>query len=61
MVMDQIVSPLESHTTKKLHPAIITTLGLAQKKMNHYYSLTNSSSVYQTAMGMLPGWLNYSN
>jgi hypothetical protein len=52
--MDWIVAPLGSHAKKTLHPTIIAALKLARKKMDRYYSLTDSSAVYRIAMGTLP-------
>lgn len=35
-----------------LDPAIRTTLQLAKKTLNRYYSLTNKSETYRITMGM---------
>ena len=48
--MDKITALLNSK--KKIHPAIAAALILARKKMDRYYSLTDSSSLYRIAMGV---------
>jgi hypothetical protein len=49
--MDRIAALLKSQTKKKIHPTIALALNLARKKMDQYYSLTDSSSLYWIAMG----------
>ena len=49
--MDKLDSHLNPNTNKPYHPAIQVAMKLARKKINHYYSQTDLSSVYQIAMG----------
>ena len=50
--MDKIMNSLNPQTKEPYHSAILAAIKLAQKKMNQYYSLTDVSTVYRTAMGM---------
>jgi hypothetical protein len=49
--MDTLNNSLDSTTNKTLHPAIRAAMGLARKKLNCYYSLTDDSAVYRISMG----------
>ena len=50
--MDHIEKQLGYYShNKKYKSAICTSVLLAKKTLNHYYLLTNSSEVYQIAMG----------
>jgi len=40
---------------RSLSPAIHAALRLTKSTLNHYYSLTDSSDVYQIAISMYPG------
>jgi hypothetical protein len=51
--MDTLDSHLNPQTKKRYHPAILAAMGLARRKINRYYSLTDISSVYRIAMGKL--------
>ena len=53
--MDQITSNLNHQTGKSYHPSLAAAMKLACKKIDHYYSLTNSSNVYRIAMVLHPG------
>jgi hypothetical protein len=48
--MDWITSNLDYQTGKAYHPSLAATVKLTHKKMDCYYSLTDSSSVYRIAM-----------
>jgi hypothetical protein len=50
--MDTLTNTLDPETKKLYHPSILTAMTLAQKKMDHYYSLTDEAAPYQIAMGM---------
>ena len=50
--MDRIDNKLNTQTKQPIHPAIVSAMKLARRKLNRYYSLTDLSSVYQIAMGM---------
>jgi hypothetical protein len=50
--MDRIATPLKPQMKRVIHPAIAAALNLVHKKLDHYYSLTDSLSLYQIAMGM---------
>jgi hypothetical protein len=53
--MDRIANQLNSETGKAYHPSLIAAMKLARKKMDRYYSLTDSSTVYRIAMVLHPG------
>ena len=53
--MDQITNHLNHHTGKAYHPSLVMAMKLAQKKMDCYYSLTNSSHAYHITMVPHPG------
>lgn len=53
--MDRLTSSLNNSTKCPYHPAILAAMKLARKKMDRYYSLTDSSSVYRIAMVLHPG------
>jgi hypothetical protein len=50
-VMDQLNISLNHQTKKPYHPAIKSAMKLTANKLNRYYSLTDNSAVYRTAMG----------
>jgi hypothetical protein len=49
--MDTLSDMLNHETGIEYHPAILQAMSLAKKKINHYYSLTDSSAPYRIAMG----------
>jgi hypothetical protein len=49
--MDILTNTLDPETKKPYHPLILAAMALAQKKMDHYYSLTDKAAPYQIAMG----------
>ena len=53
--MDRLNDSLNQRTGKAYHPSIVMAMKLAQKKMDRYYSLTDSSNVYRIAMVLHPG------
>jgi hypothetical protein len=53
--MDRIANQLNYQTGKAYHPSLIAAMKLAHKKMDCYYSLTDSSTVYRIAMVLHPG------
>jgi hypothetical protein len=53
--MDRLTNNLRQATKKIFHPAIVSAMGLARKKLDRYYSLTDSSTVYRIAMVLHPG------
>jgi len=53
--MDWITSNLNTQTGKAYHSSLMVAMKLAHKKMDHYYSLTDSSNVYHIAMVLHPG------
>jgi hypothetical protein len=53
--MDRITSHLNHQTGKAYHPSLAAAMRLARKKMDRYYSLTDSSNVYRIAMVLHPG------
>jgi hypothetical protein len=53
--MDCLSSSLDPTTKQRYHPAIVAAMKLAQKKMDRYYSLTDSSAIYRIAMVLHPG------
>ncbi len=53
--MDRISNHLNSQTGKAYHPSITAAMKLTCKKMDCYYSLTNSSTTYRIAMVLHPG------
>jgi hypothetical protein len=44
--MDRITNQLNLQTGKAYHPSLAAAMKLARKKMDRYYSLTDSSVVY---------------
>ena len=48
--MDCITNSLNQRTGMTYHPAIIAAMKLVSKKMDRYYSLTDSSPIYRIAM-----------
>ncbi|KAG1779316.1 hypothetical protein EV702DRAFT_966389 [Suillus placidus] len=52
--MDKLDSHLNPHTRSPYHPAIKATMKLACKKINHYYLMTDLSSLYRIAMVLHP-------
>ena len=48
--MDQISTSLNTVNKCTFHLSIVATMGLARKKMDRYYSLTDSSTTYRIAM-----------
>ena len=53
--MDRITSSLNNIEKRAYHPAIMATMKLASKKMDCYYSLTDTSATYRIAMILHPG------
>jgi hypothetical protein len=53
--MDRISNHLNYKTGKAYHPSIAVAMKLARKKMDRYYSLTDSSTTYRIAMVLHPG------
>jgi len=53
--MDRITSNLNNQTGKAYHPSLTAAMKLARKKMDRYYSLTDSSDIYRIAMVLHPG------
>jgi hypothetical protein len=53
--MDRLSDTLDPRTKKSYHPAICQAMDLARKKLDRYYSLTDSSAVYRIAMVLHPG------
>ena len=53
--MDRITSNLNNQTGKAYHPSLAAAMKLARKKMDRYYSLTDSSNAYRIAMVLHPG------
>jgi hAT family C-terminal dimerisation region len=53
--MDQITNNLNNQTGKAYHPSLMAAMKLTRKKMDHYYSLTDSSNIYRIAMVLHPG------
>lgn len=49
--MDTLTDSLNKHTNTNYYPTIVASMKLAKKKMDRYYSLTDSSEVYRIAMG----------
>jgi len=52
--MDQISSNLNHQTGKSYHPSLAAAMKLARRKMDCYYSLTDSSNIYCIAMVLHP-------
>jgi hypothetical protein len=50
--MDKITNALNPTLKTSYHPAILAAMTLACKKMDQYYSLTDSSPIYRIAMGL---------
>jgi hypothetical protein len=48
--MDRLTSHLNYKTGKAYHSSLAMAMKLARKKMDRYYSLTDSSNVYRIAM-----------
>ena len=53
--MDRLTNHLNYKSRKAYHASLAAAIKLARKKMNHYYSLTDSSNVYCIAMVLHPG------
>jgi hypothetical protein len=53
--MDRITTNLNNQTGKVYHPSLMAAMKLVRKKMDRYYSLTDSSDVYHIAMVLHPG------
>ena len=53
--MDRLSDSLNQRTRKVYHPSITVAMKLARKKMDRYYSLTDSSNTYHIAMVLHPG------
>jgi hypothetical protein len=53
--MDRLTESLDAQMKTAYHPGITAGLKLAKKKMNRYYSFTDSSRVYRIAMVLHPG------
>ncbi|KAH9952782.1 hypothetical protein BC827DRAFT_1096363, partial [Russula dissimulans] len=52
--MDCLTDSLNQQTRKTHHPAITAAMKLAHKKIDRYYSLTDSSNMYRIAMVLHP-------
>lgn len=52
--MDRITSGL-NQAGKAYHPSLTAAMKLARKKMDHYYSPTDSSTIYRITMVLHPG------
>ena len=55
--MDRLDNHLNAQGNQLYHPTIQAVMGLTCKKINHYYSMTDLSSIYQIAMGKQHGFL----
>jgi hypothetical protein len=53
--MDRRTNSLNQQTGNAYHPSITAAMKLACKKMDQYYSLTDSSNGYRIAMVLHPG------
>ena len=53
--MDKLDRHLNPSTKRKYSAPILAAMKLAKKKMNRYYSLTDSSTVYRITMVLHPG------
>jgi hypothetical protein len=53
--MDQITGNPNNQTGKAYHPSLAAVMKLACKKMDRYYSLTDSSNTYCITMVLHPG------
>jgi len=53
--MDRLTNTLNEQTGKVYHPSLVAAMKLARKKMDRYYSLTDSSASYRIAMILHPG------
>lgn len=53
--MDRLTDNLNERTGETYHRAITAAMTLARKKMDRYYSLTDSSQTYRIAMVLHPG------
>jgi hypothetical protein len=53
--MDRITNHLNHQTGKAYHPSLAAAMRLARKKLDRYYSLTDSSTIYRIAMVLHPG------
>jgi hypothetical protein len=53
--MNRLSNSLNQWTGKAYHPSITVAMKLARKKMDRYYSLTDSSNTYRIAMVLHPG------
>jgi len=54
-VMDWIMSNLHYQMGKVYHPSLAVAMILAHKEMDHYYSFTNTSTIYHITMVLHPG------
>jgi hypothetical protein len=52
--MERITSNLNNQTGKAYHPSLAVVMNLACKKLDRYYSLTDSSNAYRIAMALHP-------
>jgi hypothetical protein len=53
--IDRLTDSLNNTNDRAYHPSIIAAMKLARKKMDRYYSLTDTSSTYRIAMILHPG------
>jgi hypothetical protein len=53
--MDRLTDGLNYKTGKAYHPSLAAAMKLVHKKMDRYYSLTDSSAIYHIAMVLHPG------
>jgi hypothetical protein len=53
--MDRLTNSLNQQTGNAYHPSITAAMKLARKKMDRYYSLTDTSNAYRIAMVLHPG------
>ena len=53
--MDWIMSNLNNQTGKVYHPSLAAAMKLMHKKMDHCYSLTDSSNAFHITMVLHPG------
>jgi hypothetical protein len=51
--MDKLDNNLNPDTKRTYHLAILASMKLARHKINHYYLITDVSSIYRIAMGAL--------
>jgi len=53
--MDRLTNTLNEQTGEVYHPSLVAAMKLARKKMDRYYSCTDSSTTYRIAMVLHPG------